>query len=95
MAPPPSAGQAFMDVVVPRGCKAGSTFTVKTPDGQWMQVTVPAGCKPKQKLVMAYEPLSNSKSAAGGGKERDAAKGDGGGAKTSASASEAQKRYLA
>ncbi|CAD7956563.1 unnamed protein product [Amoebophrya sp. A120] len=52
--------QAYMQVVVPKNCKPGSTFNVKTPDKQWMQVTVPAGAKPKQKLVMAYEPLNSN-----------------------------------
>ncbi|CAD7941729.1 unnamed protein product [Amoebophrya sp. A25] len=57
-------GQSYMQVVVPRNCKPGSTFNVKTPDKQWMQVTVPPGARPKQKLVMAYEPL-NGKAASG------------------------------
>ena len=30
--------QAYMEVHVPAGAKAGQTFNVKTPDKQWMQV---------------------------------------------------------
>jgi hypothetical protein len=45
---PPSPTQQ-MDVVVPAGMQAGSTFTVATPSGT-MQVTVPDGCGPGSKI---------------------------------------------
>eukprot|EP00392_Amoebophrya_sp_AT5.2_P002054 g2059.t1 len=77
-----------MQVTVPKNSKPGATFNVKTPDKQWMQVTVPLGAKPKQKLVMAYEPVScssSSSSAAAGisssgsaGSKRSAVSGAGG-----------------
>ena len=32
--------------------ETGQSFQVRTPDKQWMQVTIPPGVKPRQKLVM-------------------------------------------
>jgi len=57
---PASSQQQYMEVIVPKNAKPGSTFNVKTPDKQWMQVTVPPNVKPKQKLLMAYEPVSKA-----------------------------------
>jgi hypothetical protein len=51
------AGKAYMEVRVPKNSSPGETFNVRTPDQQYMQVTVPSKARAGQKLMMAYDPV--------------------------------------